>query len=195
MEEIEAAPGVLPFTDAVLGGRGVAAPDMAGFAPETVRLTPSDTDARGRGVVEDLSKEAAPSGDAIDAREMGLGGGATVSPVGGVAALVAGVGALTAGTDALGASDWRRVGTAEGGIAFEAEVVGLVTAGVAEEDLVAGAEVVDLLRALEASFVAAGAALAFVAVGVGLTVPDPNVPELMIYRPCSRAPEAERQSR
>ena len=109
-------------------------------------------------------------------------------PVGGVAAFVPGAGALAAGTDALGARDWRRVGAGGGGIAFEAEVVGLVTAGVAEEALVAGAEVVDLLRAavaLEAVLVAP-AVVAFVAAGVGLTVPDPNVPELMIYAAARR---------
>lgn len=185
IDEIEAAPGVLPFTDAVLGGRGVTAPDRAGFVPEAVRLTPSDTDARGLGgaIVEDLSGTEAPSGDAMDARGTCLRGGATVRPVGGVAAFVPGAGALAAGTDALGARDWRRVGAGGGGIAFEAEVVGLVTAGAAEDGLVAGTEVVDLLRAVvvvEAGLVAPGAAVAFVAAGVGLTVPDPNVPELMI---------------
>ena len=198
IDEIEAAPGVLPFTDAVLGGRGVAAPDRAVFAPETVRLTPSDTDARGLAVVEDLSTAATPSGDARVAREVGLGGGATVRPVGGVAALTAGAGAFVAGTDALGARDWRRVGTGGGGIAFEAEVVGLETAEVVGEGLVAGAEAVDLLRAgvaLEAGFVAPGAAVALVVVGVGLTVPDPNVPELMIYGPYGKAPQAEHKSR
>ena len=47
----------------------------------------------------------------------------------------------------------------------------------------------------EAGFVAPGAAVAFVAVGVGLTVPDPNVPELMIYGPLGKAPQAGHKPR
>ena len=112
--------------------------------------------------------------------------------------MMAGAGAFAAGTDALGARDWRRVGAGGGGIAFEAELISLETAEVAGEGLVAGAAVVDLLRAvvaLEAGFVAPGAAVAFVAMGVGLTVPDPNVPELMIYGPLGKAPQTGHKPR
>ena len=75
MEEIDAAPGVLPFTEAVLGGRGVAVPDdRAGLEPDTVRLTPSETDARGLGAVDDFSAAAAApaSGEAMEALGVGL---------------------------------------------------------------------------------------------------------------------------
>ena len=191
MEEIDAAPGVLPFTEAVLGGRGVAVPDdRAGLEPDTVRLTPSETDARGLGVVDDFSAAAAApaSGEAMEALGVGLAGAPAARPGVGVAALVAvaaGVGAFAAGTDALGARDVRRDGAGGGGIAFEAAVVGLAAAEAVGVGLVAGVALVlavflRVVAALAVGFAAVGAAVALVAAGGCLTVPDPNVPELMI---------------
>lgn len=171
-------PGVLAVrVEAVLGGLAALVAVTGGLEPETVRFTPSETEARGRAVVEDLSA-AVESGVAVEVR---VGAGlVAVEDASGVRPAVVLV--PVAGT--LGATDWRLTGFVAGGatevefclgggMAFEAAVVGLV----------AGAPALTLfLRAVVAEDVlAGGAAVAFAAVGAALTAPDPNVPELMIY--------------
>ena len=72
--------------------------------------------------------------------------------------------------------------TGGGGIALDVEIVGLAAAFTAEAAPGTAPELVDFLSAVVADAVLPGdAAVALAAVGVGLTVPDPNVPELMIY--------------
>lgn len=65
-------------------------------------------------------------------------------------------------------------------MAFDAVVDGLVAVGLVA---VAAPVLVVFFREVGAELVGAfaRATVALVAVGVGLTVPDPNVPELMIY--------------
>ena len=201
IEEMDCAPGVLPFVeavlggrpaDAVLGGRATELDGAVGLGPDTVRLTPSVTEARGFAVVEDLSADAPASGDATEARGVGLEGGAGLAVVGALVAAV--VGAFAPGAAGLvGARDCRRdavPGTGGGGIALDADsfsVVGLVAAGLVA---VAAPVLAVFFRAVVAAPVGAfagGAAVALVADGVAFTVPDPNVPELMIY--AARCPQ------
>ncbi len=181
MDEIDCAPGVRPLRDDVLGGLAIAA--VAGFDPVTVRFTPSDTEARGFPDVEDLRPAAPASGEATEARGVGLEMVALETGVG----AFADVGALVAVAPifAPGARDCRRVaapGAGGGGIARDAAVaedVGLDAVVVGFVMVVP----VAFLRALVADRVFPGAAVpvALVAVGAAFTVPDPNVPELRIY--------------
>lgn len=191
MDEMDCAPGVRPLTDAVLGGLAVEAVGE-GLGPDTVRFTPSVTEARGFAVVEDLSADAPASGEATEARGVGLEIAGLEVGVGALAAVAGALVAVVAApTFAPGARDCRRVavpGAGGGGIALEAaeaEAAGLEAAVVG---FVAGAVVVAFLRALVADrvFPEAAAPVALVAVGAAFTVPDPNVPELMIYAAARR---------
>lgn len=177
MEEIEPAPGVrVVRADAVLGGR--TDEEILGRAVVVVRLTSPLTEARGRGAAW-LSA----AGFAADADAVGLlvvDEAKDALPALGVAALLApDVGALAeVGVGALGTMDWRRAAAVVGAAACEAVFGGMVGLAVAEGPLV------DFLRddATDVGFVGLAAApVTFeTAVGACLTVPDPNVPELMI---------------
>ena len=165
------------------------------LVPDTMRRTPSVTDARGFAV----AAEDPASGDATDARGPGLAVGAAPgrAAAAGAAPLVLSVAERTGGVLVEGAagvaagvlpgtSDWRRVaGTGGGGMALDAGVV-------VEDGLAAGgfeAVAVPVLAAFfraaaeaeDAGLETAGAAVVFAAVGVGLTVPEPNLPESMIW--------------
>ena len=166
-----------------------------GFAPDTVRRTPSVTAARGFAVVEDLSAEDPASGDTIDARGPGLVGATFVAEsvaeragvgfagaVAPAAVRAAGVAALVA----VGASDWRREGgTGGGGMALEAAVDDLAVA-LAVEGFAVGVAV-PVLEAFfrvevadDAGLEGGAAADVLEVAGVDLTVPEPNLPESMI---------------
>lgn len=97
IEDIDCEPGVLPFVEAVLGGLVPEAGGAVDLGPETVRFTPSLTEARGFAFIDDLSADTIASGDATEARGVGLEGGATALPAVGVGAFVAGVAAFAVG--------------------------------------------------------------------------------------------------
>ncbi len=156
----------------------------AGF-PVTVRFTPSDTEARGFPDVEDLRAAAPASGEATEARGVGLEMVALETGVGAFADVGALVAEAVAPTLAPGARDCRRVavpGAGGGGIALDAAVAEDVGLDAVVVGFVTVAPVA-FLRALVAVRVFPGAAVAvaLVAVGAAFTVPDPNVPELRIY--------------
>lgn len=164
----------------MLGGLAVEDAAEAGLDTDGARFTPSETEARGLAVVDDLSAETAASGEATEARGAALEAGAAAFPVPDVGAFAAEVEAFTVGVAAFGARvDCRRVGTGGGGIFLEAaaEVVCFVAGAAPALAVFLRAEVA------EADFAAGVAvAVALVAEGVALTAPDPNVPELIIYR-------------
>lgn len=178
MEEIEPAPGVrVVRADAVLGGR--ADEETLGREVVVVRLTSPLTEARGRGAAW-LSA----AGFAADADAVGLlvvDDAKDARAVLGVAALLAlDAGAFAeVGVGALGTTDWRRAAAVVGAAACAALVLGCIV-GLA----VAEGPLVDFLRddAADVGFVGLAAVpVAFeIAAGACLTVPDPNVPELMI---------------
>ena len=187
---MDCAPGVL-LTDAVLDGRAAAPPDdtvVEDLEPETVLRTPSVTEARGFADVEDLSAEDPASGEATDARGAGrvAGVGLVAAAAGLVVALAAvrvavaaDAGAFGAGIVAEregGASDWRRLGTGGGGMAFDAAAADGFVAGTAPV-----LEAFFKVEVAEEAVLDAGATDAFAAEGVDLTVPEPNLPEAIIW--------------
>lgn len=152
---------------------------MLAFVPETVRFTPSDTEARGR-AVDAVRRAATESGVAVEVRGGGVGLLAVEDTTGVLPVVVVEGGAL-------GAIDCRLTGfVAEG--ATEVEFClggGMALVAGAVVGFAAGAPALtDFLRAVVADDVlVAGAAVALVPAGAALTAPDPNVPELMI---CAR---------
>ena len=156
----------------MLGGLAAAEAGGAGLVPDTVLFTPSETEARGRGAGG--FAVAFESGVAVEVRD-GAGGLEAVEDDRGVRPVAAGAGAL-------GTTDIRLVGA--GGapaVEFCLGGIALVAADVAGFAADAPVVVVFLRAALAEGVLAAGAAVAFAALGAAFTAPDPNVPELMIY--------------
>lgn len=177
MEEIDPVPGVRRV-DAVLGGR--AEEEILGREAVAVRLTSPLTEARGRDAAWLSAAGFAAGADA--AGLLVVDGAKDTLPALGVRALLAlGVGAFTeVGVGALGTKDWRRaaavLGAAACAVLVRGGMVGLaVTEGPLEGFLSEDAADVGFvgLVIVPATF--------DTVVGACLTVPDPNVPELMIY--------------
>jgi hypothetical protein len=135
-----------------------------------VRLTPSDTDARGREAEE--ATELA--GDTTDARDALVPGGGLAAAEAGVGVDVLGGFEVGGGGGFGGTTESRRLGGATEGAGARAEAMD----GLDGED----EELVDFLSI--GAVVEAFAVAVFVAVDGfaddDLTVPAPNVPELMI---------------
>lgn len=178
MEEMDPAPGVrVVLADAVLGGR--AEEEILGREVGAVRLTSPLTEARGRGAA--WLSAAGFGADADAAGLLVVDGANDARPALGVGALLAlGVGAFpNVGVGALGTTDCRRAAAVVGAAGCAVLVLGgIVGLAVAEGPLA------DFLSddATDVGFVGlVTVPMAFeTAVGACLTVPDPNVPELMI---------------
>lgn len=195
IDEIDAEPALTgALANAVLAGRladGAGGGAMLALGAGIALLTPSVIEALGRAVVADDLTEASDAGETTD--ERAAAEAAADGAAGGLLAVDADRLALPeVGVGALGARDCLRwaVGPVEdempvaGCLLDVLDVMGglvAVAAGELVDFLSADVAVTGLLVAEAIAVVVVVVLAAEAVVGAGLTVPDPNVPELMIY--------------
>lgn len=196
IDEIDAEPALTgALANAVLAGRladGAGGGAMLALGAGIALLTPSVIEALGRAVVADDLTEASDAGETTDERAAAAEAAAD-GAAGGLLAVDADRLALPeVGVGALGARDCLRwaVGPVEdempvaGCLLDVLDVMGglvAVAAGELVDFLSADVAVTGLLVAEAIAVVVVVVLAAEAVVGAGLTVPDPNVPELMIY--------------
>lgn len=197
IDEIDAEPALTgALANAVLAGRladGAGGGAMLALGAGIALLTPSVIEALGRAVVADDLTEASDAGETTDERAAAAAEAAADGAAGGLLAVDADRLALPeVGVGALGARDCLRwaVGPVEdempvaGCLLDVLDVMGglvAVAAGELVDFLSADVAVTGLLVAEAIAVVVVVVLAAEAVVGAGLTVPDPNVPELMIY--------------